>query len=271
MSLARCLSWRCSWTIAAVCAVASAAPGDAQRVIRGTVVDMRERPVAFVAIAAVGGASAVTDDSGRFRLDISHRNRLVFDVRRVGFMPSRISLEPGGDTSFSILLLPSTQRLEGVEVTSIAGKPPALAGFEERMAARKRAAGAGLFITAQDIESRPATRTSQVVENIPSIYVRRIGGDRYAIYGRGVGGVECPATLWLDGIRVGGGSEPMRDRRGRTTYRHESGEIDPLVSPTEIAGVEVYARGMIAPPQFLPPNDPDASRCAVLVFWTKHG
>jgi hypothetical protein len=92
----------------------------------------------------------------------------------------------------------------------------------------------------------PATRTSQVVENLPSIYVRRIGGDRYAIYGRGVGGVECPATLWLDGIRVGGGSEPMRDRRGSTTYRHESDEIDALVSPTEIAGVEVYARGMIA-------------------------
>ena len=183
MSLARCLSWRCSWTIAAVCAAASAAPGYAQRVISGIVVDMRERPVAFVAVAAVGGASAVTDD-----------NRLVFDVRRIGFMPSRISLEPGGDTSFSILLLPSTQRLEGVEVTSIAGKPPALAGFEERMAARKRAAGAGLFITAQDIESRPATRTSQVVENLPSIYVRRIGGDRYAIYGRGVGGVEALAS-----------------------------------------------------------------------------
>jgi hypothetical protein len=271
MSRANRLCWRSVRTIAAVCVSAGSAAAQAQRVIHGTVVDVRERPVASVAIAAVGGASAVTDDSGRFRLNISHRDRLVFDVRRVGFMPSRISLEPGGDTAFSVLLLPSAQRLEGVEVTSIGRKPIVIAGFEERMAERKRAAGAGLFITAKDIEAKPATRTTQVVENIPSIYVRRVGGDRYAIFARGVGGAECPATLWLDGIRVGGGSEQMIDRRGRITYRRETGEIDQLVTPTEIAGVEVYARGMIAPPQFLPPNDPDASRCAVIVFWTKHG
>jgi TonB-dependent receptor-like protein len=271
MSRAVRLSWRCLRALVVLCAAATSATGQSQRIIHGTVVDVRERPVASVSIAAVGGAAAVSDDSGHFRLEISHRDRLVFDVRRVGFMPSRISLEPGGDTSFSILLLPSAQRLEGVEVTSARGKSNSLAGFEERMAERRRAAGAGLFITAKDIESRPATRTTQVVENIPSIFVRRVSGDKYAIFARGVGGAECPATLWLDGIRVGGGSEQMIDRRGRITYRRETGEIDALVTPPEIAGVEVYARGMIAPPQFLPPNDPDASRCAVIVFWTKHG
>ena len=271
MSRAGHLSWRSTCTIAALCAVAAAGPAHAQRVIRGTVVDGRERPVASVAIAAVGGASAVTDDSGRFRLDISHRNRLVFDVRRVGFMPSRIALEPGGDTSFSVLLLPSTQRLEGVEVTSIGGKAPTLAGFEERMAARQRAAGSGYFITAKDIESRPATRTSQVVENVPSIRVRRTSGDRYGIFGRGVGGGECPATLWLDGVRIGGGSQAMRDRRGRLVTPGETTEIDEYVDPAEIAGVEVYSRGMLAPPQFVPPGDRTAASCAIVVFWTKHG
>jgi hypothetical protein len=271
MSRAGRLSRRCAGLLLAMCGTATVAAGQPKRVIHGTVLDGRDRPIESVALIAVGGASAVSDDSGRFRLEISHRDRLVFDVRRVGFMPSRISLDPGGDTTLSVLLLASTQRLEGVEVTGKAGKPINLAGFEERMAARKRAAGAGLFITDKDIEAKAPTRTTQVVENIPSIFVRRTSGDRYAIFARGTGGAECPATIWLDGIRVGGGSEPMVDRRGRVTYRRESGEIDQYVSPGEIAGVEVYARGMLAPPTFLPPNDPDAARCAVLVFWTKHG
>jgi hypothetical protein len=169
------------------------------------------------------------------------------------------------------LLLPSTQRLTGVEVTGPAGKPPALAGFEERMLARQRAAGAGYFLTAKDIESRPATRTTQVIENVPSILVRRVNFDKYAIFGKGVGGAECPATLWLDGIRVGGGSQPMKDRRGRVVEKGESTEIDQFVNPNELAGVEIYGRGMLAPPQFVPPGDPNAARCAIVVFWTKHG
>ena len=44
-----------------------------------------------------------------------------------------------------------------------------------------------------------------------------------------------------------------------------------LATQAEAAGVEIYPRGIMAPPQFLPPGDPNASRCAVVVFWTKHG
>ena len=233
--------------------------------------DSHDRPIPAVNFAVVGGASAISDDSGRFRLEISHRDRVVFDVRRLGFMPSRIALAGGGDTNFSVLLLPNIQQMSGVEVTSVYKKPAALAGFEERMLARKRAAGSGYFITSQDIESRPATRASQVVEGVPSIRVRRTSGDRYGIFGRGVGGGECPATLWLDGVRIGGSSQAMRDRRGRLVTGGETTEIDEYVDPAEIAGVEVYSRGMLAPPQFVPPGDRTAASCAIVVFWTKHG
>ena len=142
------------------------------------------------------------------------------------------------------------------------------------MAARKRAAGAGLFITARISSPDPRRARRKSSRTFRSIFVRRVGrNNRYAIFARGVGGVECPATIWLDGIRVGGGSDrcAIGAAVAMTTYCRESGEIDQLVSPPEIAGVEVYSRGMLAPPQFLPPDDPDASRCAVLVFWTKHG
>jgi hypothetical protein len=50
----------------------------------------------------------------------------------------------------------------------------------------------------------------------------------------------------------------------------ELSEVDAYLLPGEIAGVEVYARGIMAPPQFLPPGDPNATRCAIVAFWTKH-
>ena len=68
-----------------------------------------------------------------------------------------------------------------------------------------------------------------------------------------------------------GALQAMRDRRGRLVTAGETTEIDEYVDPAEIAGVEVYSRGMLAPPQFVPPGDRTAASCAIVVFWTKHG
>lgn len=268
--------WRVSagLSFAATLSTAShAASQPIRRVIHGFVSDSRDQPVALVNVSVVGGMSTVSDDSGRFHLEISHRDRVVFDFRRLGYTPSRFALAPGGDTSISVLLLPTAQQLSGVDVKEKAPKPTSLAAFEERMLARQRAAGAGYFLTAKDIEAMSATRTTQVVQNIPSISVRRTNLDKYAIYGRAVGsGGDCLATIWLDGIQVAGGAQPVVDRRTRRVIASaELTELDPYVNPSELAGVEIYPRGMMAPPQFLPPGDPNAARCAVVAFWTKHG
>src|SRR5438270_746333 len=99
-----------------LCTTATLALGQSARIIHGMVIDSRDRPIALVNVVVVGGASVISDDSGKFKLEIAHRERVVFDLRRLGFMPSRIALAPGGDTSVSVLLLPTTQRLLGVEV-----------------------------------------------------------------------------------------------------------------------------------------------------------
>jgi len=252
---------------------ASAAPGQTLRVVRGIVFDSRDIPVPLVNVSVTGGPSAISDDSGRFRLEISHRNRVVFDLKRLGYTPSRFSLDAGGDTAVSVLLLPNPQQLAGVDVKETRKPAPTLAGFEERMRARQKAAGAGYFITAADIEAKRPTRVTQVVENVPTISVRRPPGtlDQWAIYGRAVDtGNDCVATVWLDGVRIAGASRPVTDRRGRTIGSPEVWDIDPYVSPSEVAGVEVYPRGMMAPPQFIPAGDPNAVRCAIVAFWTKH-
>jgi hypothetical protein len=198
--------------------------------------------------------------------------RVVFDIRRVGFMPSRFALAPGGDTTVSVLLLPTVQQLSGVTVNEAATTPPSLAGFEQRMLARKRAAGTGYFLTAREIEAKSATRTTQVVENTPSITVRRVrSGENYAIYGRAATGGDCLATVWLDGVQVAGAGQPTVDRRTRRVVQGPAlNELDSYVDPSDLAGVEIYPRGIVAPAQFVPPGDPQAARCAIVAFWTKH-
>src|SRR6478735_5176301 len=79
------------------------------RIVRGTVFDHRDQPIVSAAVVATGGVGAITDDSGRFRLEISHKDRFTFEVRRVGFLPSRVGLHAGGDTDVTVLLLPATQ------------------------------------------------------------------------------------------------------------------------------------------------------------------
>lgn len=253
--------------------LAGAASGQTPRVIRGTVFDSRDIPVPLVNVSVTGGPSAISDDSGRFRLEISHRNRVVFDLKRLGYTPSRFSLDAGGDTAVTVLLLPTAQQLAGVDVKERSKKPPTIEGFEERMRARQRAAGTGYFLTPKDIEAMNVTRVTQVVQNVPTISVRRTDLDKYAIYGRAVGsGGDCLATVWVDGVQIAGAAKPMIDRRTRRVVAGpELNEIDSYLYPNEIAGVEVYPRGIMAPPQFIPPGDPNASHCAVIAYWTKHG
>jgi hypothetical protein len=257
--------------LASLVALTAAAGQGPRRVVRGVILDSRDQPVAAATISLAGSASVTSDDSGKFQLEISKRDRVVFEVRRLGYMPSRFDLAAGGDTAVSVLLLPAAQQLSTVDVNAPAAKSSGLAGFEERMRARQKAAGTGFFLTAKDIEAKTPTRTTQVVETVPSISVHRVSGDKYAIYGRSVSGGECLATVWVDGIRVAGAAEAAVDRRTkRVVMGPELPDVDLYVTPGELAGVEVYARGIMAPPQFIPAGDPNAVRCAIVAIWTKH-
>lgn len=277
--MAHSSSFRCAATVAiALCtgvsAVAPAARAQS-RIVSGTVRDTADKPVRLVSVVSATGNGAITDDSGRFHVEIPHRDRISFDVRRIGFMPSRLGLPAGGDTSVSVLLLPTAQAMPAVEVTNTSTRVPSLAGFEERMHDRKKGAGVGYFLTAKDIEPMNPSRTTQIFETVPGMTARRVSSDgqRWAIFGKATGGGgDCPATVYLDGIRLAGGGNATVDRRGRYTGTREVGApIDEYINPAEIAGIEVYARGMLAPPQFQPPGNEAALHCAIAALWTKHG
>ena len=71
------------------------------------------------------------------------------------------------------------------------------------------------------------------------------------------GGGDCPAAIFLDGIRIKVAAEYTVDRRGRMTNTQRDGaiSIDDYVQPTEVAGLEIYPRAMLAPPLLQPVAD----------------
>lgn len=255
--------------VASLASSALGAQDSALRLVRGTVFDARNQPIVSAAVIAVGAVGVITDDSGRFQIELPHRNRFSFDVRRVGFMPSRMGIAPGSDTTISILMLPSSRVLPEMSVT--ARRAASLAGFEQRMRERQRGAGAGRFVTAAEIEKMGVSRTTQVLENEVSLLVRRTAMNRYSIFGRGMGGQVCPATIYLDGVRITAHSQSTTMVRGRAVVnlREDGAPLDEYVLPMEIAGIEVYAREVSAPVQFVPPTT--TIPCAIVAIWTKHG
>ena len=70
------------FAVSVACCTASAViHAQVPRVVRGTILDASDRPIGSAAVLALSGTSAISDDSGRFRIEISHRNRIVLDVR----------------------------------------------------------------------------------------------------------------------------------------------------------------------------------------------
>ena len=267
--------------ISALCAVVAAATSGAQatRAVRGVVTDTAEHPVSLVRVEVRDGSSTVTDDSGRFRFEVRRDLPVTFELKRIGFLPSRIRLSSGGDTSITLTIYPSVQELAGVAVNAPENVASSLSGFDARM--REKYHG-GYFVTARDIEQRNPTRTTQLFEGVPGIQVKRVGQNnatRYSIFGmartiRDASSMGvCEATVYLDGVRVMAGGNLVLDPQGRPLKTKDGRDLlepgvpidDVVGSPSNIIGIEVYPSANRAPEKYQQLN----GNCAVVLIWTR--
>ena len=236
------------WRPALVAAVARAVP----RSIRGVVVDSANRPMQGVNVTARGHGVVSTDATGRFRFQTPSSEPVVFDARRLGFTPTRYALDRGDDTSIVITMLPAVQELATVDITASGTGSARLLGFEERLREQRHATTSAVFITAADIDRRHADRTTSLFREIPGMRVIRIGMTTWQVFGisrGGKGGAPCAATVFLDGHRI------------------PDANIDGVIDPGDIAGIEVYPSANAAPAQYQSLN----GGCAVVLLWRKTG
>jgi hypothetical protein len=239
------------------------------RVLRGRVISTDGESIAYANFQINGGRRFITDDSGKFAVPFNTAAAtLIF--RRIGFQPTEVKLAEMPDTAIRVRMAAVARTLEAQVVTV---RSPYvrldLGGFYRRMAEVERGARVGYFVTPEDLAMRNPQNVTDAVEQFPSIRLRPINdcpaGQGPLAHGCGVPlnrkmRIEdrqgCPLTVYLDRIRI---QPTMVD------LKPVDEEINTLVQPHAVAGIEVYPRALGAPPEF----PPVGLNCGVVVIWSK--
>lgn len=256
-------------TTSASPSIAAAAPSGGRPLLRLRVTGPGAQAVAYANVG-VNGIRRIADDSGRLAIEIAPPQRMVLDVRRIGFRPRQVEVEASGDSTLAIELEPSIQQLAGTTVTAAQPrKSLELSGFYRRIQDREKGINIGHFITEEDIERRRPHRITQMLEAIPGVRVLRrqsnnIGEQTSCLSQHDAncwvpaGRLDCPMTVYVDGRRV----NRLNVRGAANSYAHG---IDHLAQTNHVAGIEVYSTANRAPPEY----QMLSGTCGVILIWTK--
>jgi hypothetical protein len=244
-----------------VFALTSVARAQDTRRISGTVLDSTGTPIPYANIDGGPRYRTLTNASGEWALTLPAKDRIQIAIRRIGFLPGKLDLEAGGDTSVTVVLQPlailmETQVIRAKEQV----RNLAFRGFYERMAERERGSLVGEYVTPEEIEMRNPQRVTQLLEQRRGITVRRVGScNIIATCFRVLGANNCVATVYLDGHRINRLGDPAAAGPGAAPA------LDELITVTSVSAIEVYPRGSSAPPKY----QSLSGTCAVVVIWTK--
>ncbi len=199
------------------------------------------------------GRFTFTDlEPGMYRVTVDH---LTFDpLDQLVHLPSDRTVQVDFELSVDPI------QLAPIVVTALREKRLELQGFYDRRELGE-AIGAGIFFTRDDIEDAGAIRVTHYLGRIPGIRTECTGGANNNCVIRMTRGAPSlssraehgcrNANVYLDGVRVirdGGGGE----------------SIDNFVSPSDIAGIEVYRGPSELPAEF----GGSVGRCGAIVIWT---
>ena len=234
--------------------------------VTGRIVGVDGAPLAGARVIAHAGErerrEAATNADGVYFLDGLVSGTQTLEVLALGYQPSRhaVDLRPTGPLTLDVRLARTVNVLSPVGVYDA----PARAGSEF---ARRQRGGVGVFLTSGDIRSRTSTHLANALVGVAGLRVIGISPNGTPLIG---GRSYCTPAVFLDGFFLQDGFV----------------DLDRWVRPSEIGGIEVYADGVPAPPQFLgltPFNPLPSTRgggaslattggprtCGVLVAWTK--
>ncbi len=229
--------------------------------LRGVVVSAEGgNPLPNVQVSVVGGGQTRTDNTGAWTLaDVPSGTRMI-EARAIGFLPDRRAVDVIPDGPSVRTPLSSIKAvLDTVRISATRAHEVEMRGFEQR-----RQSSTGRFITAADVaRSRPVV-TTQLLRNIPGLYLERDANSQPVLTMRGTFEPRCRPGVYIDG-----------------RYMNDIGaeDIDDWVHPDEIAGIEIYSNTEV-PARFntgmagvgrVSASDPnDAVHiCGSIVVWTR--
>jgi hypothetical protein len=205
------------------------------------------KPLPGVQVSVEGtGLSAMANDDGRFALSGLPLGTQVLVARKVGYLPDErpvnLLAEAPAHAEPSLLTVKSV--LDTVKIVGRRIFDADRNGFE-----RRRKTGMGHYFGAEQVEQFHPFDTSDLFLRVPSVRVQWTGFDKTVVM-RGVFGGSCVPAMYIDGA----------------PYRFFSAsDLDNMVHPDRIAGIEVYDSPVQVPPEYSNPF----SNCGSIVVWTK--
>jgi hypothetical protein len=237
-----------------VLAIAVLLPGTvgAQTIVGYVLDDVTDVPVATAAIMLLDSTDtavrwAESDSVGRFFIAApgAGRYRLYADRLAYGeILSEAFSLDDTGSVEILVRMVPLPMELDALVVTAERRRLK----LEEKGFYRRQRASMGYFFDTDDIRVRDPLRVTDVMRDVPGVYLRRqrLGG-LVALTWRL--GRLCPMKVVVDGFKLDTSSM----------------SIDDLINPDFVVGMEVYPGGVGAPVQHRGLD----SRCGVVMIWTR--
>jgi hypothetical protein len=235
--------------VASVLSEAGAQPTAAKPLKRyeltGVVTDKANLPIASAELGLVVKSGIVnpvySGSDGRFVIPDLPSGKSSVRVRRLGYRAQTVSVDVPVDEEVAELRI-------GLEPIPDILDPVLIVDQESRemfpeFYARKDRRTFGIFIEAKDIAKRGPLFASDLLRTVPGAMVRQ--GMRLGNVVRIRG---CQPMVWIDGSRVPGA------------------EVDDLIQPADIAGMEIYNSWAGIPAQY---TERENKLCGAIIVWTK--
>ena len=199
--------------------------------------------VAAAIVFGVAGPSQVSDDNGRFQVELPP-GRFPVQITHVAYtgINDSLGVEIGTISKVTVNMLPNVIPLDAIEV-EVRSLRLERTGFYDR-----QARGHGSFMARRDFGSRQPHSASDILRIQPGI---RIVPSRFGTSSVVVGRGNCPFRYFVDGVRIG-----------------ETFQIDDIPADW-IEAIEIYRGASTVPVQFrLPPSEINAN-CGIIAIWTR--
>ena len=201
-------------------------------------------PVPGARVAIYGtSASALTNSEGEFQLTGIRGGTRTLVTRAIGFLPDERAVDLTDQHIPVIVGLTSLRRfLDTVHVRADRRSLTSAVGFDDR-----RRLGAGRFFTVADVERFHPHELTDLLRHAPTLEMHTDNQHNVTIRMRG--DMEpCTPAIFVD---------------GKQFINWELNDLNGIVQPEQIAGLEIYT------PAITPPEFRTKQGCGTIVVWTR--
>lgn len=203
------------------------------------------RPLTGAIVRVSDGPGARTNDYGEWAVMNAPAGTRMIEMRAVGYYPVRQAVDVvDGAAPMHVALATLRAVLDTVRIFATFRDRDGGSGFIER-----RRSAMGHFYATEDIARLNPFVTSDLFKSMPMVRTERdsMGVEQFVM--RGIFTRECTPEVYINGARM---------------IAFGPDEVDGMIPPKALAGVEVYAPGTV-PLQF----QVAMQECGSIVFWTK--